>query len=136
MSKLIPLIYFYLVSLAGLVILVIGVFASVHFLVNIFSYADYPLPYETATRCMYPQPFPLMKGVSGSGSASLGIAQPINPGGPMQIWPPTYNDDCFQKVALERLQTKTQDLEKAVSYTLVGLVLFATHFYFARKKSA
>ena len=118
MLKLIPTIYFYLVSLIGLVLLIIGIFAGIHFIVGISVYSKYPLPNGTEQRCNYitaPEPMqtaPIKQQTS--------IAQ--------------QKQDCLQELEQERIQTKKQDLEKALSFTLIGLLLFGIHFYFARKQ--
>lgn len=160
MTKLIPLIYFYAVSLVGLVLLIIGIFADVHFLVNKFSYAEYPLPYSGAERCVQPQPVPLMNGETApetggttSAGGSMGttmkvekgtakIAEPMPSGDPSMIihtvpyqMPNSYYNDCLKQVALERKQAEVGDMEKGITYTLVGLIVFSLHFYYARKKS-
>jgi hypothetical protein len=44
-TKLIALIYFYLVSAASLALIVIGIFSTVNFLINISQYDEYPLRY-------------------------------------------------------------------------------------------
>ena len=156
MQRLIPLIYFYIVSLIGLIILIVGIFSDVHFLVNKLSYTDYPLSYDTTQRCIQPQPYPLMKGaaVPAAGGAIGGqtggvrvekgvttkIVQPMPSGTPtpveiMQPVPNYYYTDCLKQVADERKQAEVADLEKALSFTIVGLIVFSIHFYFARKKS-
>lgn len=111
MQRLIPTIYFYVVSLIGLILLIIGVFADVHYLVNASSGPLYPLPYGTEARCS----IPLAPGEKQTTSSQ-------------QI----YND-CKQQLEEERRLTKRNDLEKAVSYTLIGLIVFGIHFYYARK---
>ena len=112
MQKLIPTIYFYAVSLIGLVILIIGIFGSIHFLVGITAYDKYPLGYTPESRCI--QPAPVEKG---------------NPDVPTQ-------QQCLKDVEVERAARKADDLEKALAFTTVGLIVFGIHFYFARKNAA
>lgn len=114
MYKLIPTIYFYIVSLIGLILLIIGIFSSIHYLVNTTQYSQYPLGYGVESRCEGTLPPP------------KGVVQPMN-------LPATNN--CYQELDQERQQLKTQDLEKALSFTIVGLIVFSIHFYFARKQS-
>lgn len=114
MHKLIPTIYFYIVSLIGLVLLIIGIFSSIHYIVNVIQFPTYPLGYGVAERCQTPLPVP-----------TKGETQPTV----------TSNQDCMKEVQEERQQLKTQDLEKALSFTLIGAVVFGIHFYFARKQS-
>jgi len=114
MHKLIPTIYFYTVSLIGLILLIVGIFSSIHYVVNTTQFSKYPLGYGVEERCQTPLPVP-----------TKGETQPTI----------TTNQDCVKEVEQERLQLKTQDLEKAISFTLIGAVVFGIHFYFARKQS-
>ena len=116
MHKLIPTIYFYTVSLIGLVLLIVGIFASVHFIVNITQFANYPLGYNPIERCQIPQSIP-----------DKGTTQPVIS--------TVSKDDCLKEVDQERQLLKTQDLEKALSFTIIGGLVFSIHFYFARKQS-
>ncbi len=159
MQKLIPLIYFYTVSLAGLGLLIVGVFADVHFLVNKLSYSEYPLPYLVVAPCVQPEPpMPIMmqgSGVTTNGTVSSGAVtiekgvvtktlQPVPSGAPTiapvqitsrAVMPNFFYANCEKQTAEERKQAEVADLEKALSFTLVGLILFSIHFYYARKKS-
>jgi len=45
-------------------------------------------------------------------------------------------DDCLAGLEKEREVKKADDLEKSISFTTIGLLVFATHFYFARRRSA
>jgi len=114
MHKLIPTIYFYTVSLIGLVLLIIGIFNSIHYVVNITQFPQYPLGYAVIDRCQTPQPVP-----------TKGQTQPTL----------ALNPNCLKEVEQERQQLKAQDLEKAISFTLIGAVVFGIHFYFARKQT-
>jgi len=116
MHKLIPTIYFYTVSLIGLVLLIIGIFASIHFVVNITQFSNYPLGYNPIDRCQTPQPVP-----------AKGTTEPVIS--------TVSKEDCLKEVDQERQLLKTQDLEKAVSFTIIGSIVFSIHFYFARKQS-
>ncbi|MDE2026304.1 MAG: hypothetical protein KGJ07_07455 [Patescibacteria group bacterium] len=117
MQKLIPLIYFYTVSLIGLVLLIIGIFSDIHYIVNIASGSQYPLPYGVDQRCMVPAiPFP-----SGYAQKQSSDQQPAY-------------QTCLKSVEEDRAMTKRTDLEKALSYSVVGLFVFAIHFYYARRK--
>ncbi len=113
MPKLIPTIYFYLVSLIGFVLLIIGVFSSIHYVVNITSYPEYPLGYSAPDRCAPMQVAPMEK--VGTTSA--------------------YSQkQCLDDIEKERQIQKTGDLEKALSFTIIGLLVFGTHFFYAREK--
>lgn len=114
MPKLIPTIYFYTVSLIGLVLLIIGIFNAIHFIVGVTAYDKYPLGYTAESRCMIPTP--TTEKVAATPSATA-----------------TYNQ-CVQDVEQERMLKKADDLEKSISFTLIGLIVFSIHFYFARKQ--
>ena len=114
MHKLIPTIYFYTVSLIGLVLLIIGIFASIHYIVNVTQFSKYPLGYGVESRCQTPQPGPVK-----------GVGQPMI----------MVDNNCLQEVEQERQQLKTKDLEKSISFTLIGVLVFGIHFYFARRQS-
>ncbi len=118
MQKLIPTIYFYLVSLIGFVLLIIGIFASIHYVVNTTQFPKYPLGYDATQRCAPIQLMPV--------KAPAGVVQPA------QI--PTSYESCVAQVEQERKQLQIQDLEKAISFTLIGLLVFTTHFFYARRK--
>lgn len=116
MHKLIPSIYFYVVSLIGLVLLLIGLFGLVHYVIGVTAYPNYPLnPFEES-RClnMVPQPLP------GSGQNQEVSQQSKN--------------ECEKTIENERTHQKTDDLEKALSFSIIGGILFAIHFSWTRKK--
>lgn len=117
MQKLIPTIYFYLLSAIGMVLLIIGLFNSTHYITGITSYDKYPLRFGAETRCDYmPKAIP----VEGS-KAQLNT---------------NTKEDCLKSLEKERQTTKADDLEKSVSFTAIGLLVFAIHFYFARKQKS
>jgi hypothetical protein len=116
MSKLIPTIYFYLLSLIGFILLIIGIFSCIHFIIGITIYNKYPLPNGMENQCMYSVP-------------------PLPAGDKQQL--PMYKDqyaNCTKNLEEQRIFTKNQDLEKALSFTIIGLLVFGIHFYFARKQ--
>ena len=116
MTKLISTIYFYLLSLIGIILLVIGIFTDIHFIVGVTTYSKYPLPNGMENQCIYSVP-----------QAPLGEKQQ------QSIYKEQYNI-CVKNLDQQRLITKKQDLEKALSFTIIGLLLFGIHFYFARKQ--
>ncbi len=115
MQKLIPTIYFYVVSLIGLILLIVGIFADIHYIVNISSGGPYPLSYETEARCNVPVPASNQKQVSNTQDTQA-----------YQL--------CLKSVEDDRNTTKRNDFEKAISYSLIGLIVFLIHFYYARKQ--
>ena len=116
MQKLIPTIYFYLLSAIGMVLLIIGLFNITHYITGIASYDKYPLRYGAESRCEYmPQPVPAED---------------------MKAVPSNTKEDCLKSLEKERATTKADDLEKSISFTVIGLLIFAIHFYFARKQKS
>ncbi len=116
MQKLIPTIYFYLLSAIGMVLLIIGLFNATHFITGITSYDKYPLRQGAESRCDYmPQPV-----LSGETKATKGIDE--------------TKENCLKSLEKERATTKADDLEKSISFTAIGFLVFLTHFYFARQQ--
>ncbi|HLL60666.1 MAG TPA: hypothetical protein VK338_03030, partial [Candidatus Nitrosocosmicus sp.] len=95
-------------SLVGMILLIIGVFNTIHFIMGNTLHEKYPLRYGNETRCTF-QP-----------SGEKGQEQPSR-------------DTCLQDLELERINTKSEDLEKSISFSMIGLLVFSIHFYFARK---
>lgn len=118
MQRLIPTIYFYLLSAIGMVLLIIGLFNSVHFVTGITSYDKYPLRQGAESRCDY---MPKVVPVEGSKDVQPDV---------------NSKEDCLKSLEKERGITKADDLEKSISFTAIGLLVFLTHFYFARKQKS
>ena len=124
-GKQIGVIYFYLVSAASLVLIVIGLFSAINFVVNITQFKDYPLSsWETGSCEVYPfkgRPVPVM-------------------GEPM---PATLSAEeteeqkkfCEEQTATLRQQRRVSDLRDSITFTLIGLILFGIHFPQGRKQS-
>ena len=115
MHKTIPLLYFYTVSLIGFVLLIIGIFSSIHYFVNISSYTDYPLGYIPETRC-----------------APMQAPPQVVPGKIDTTQTQQSYLDCIKNIQAERQILKTKDAEKALSFTIIGLLVFGIHFAYAR----
>lgn len=114
-QKIIPTIYFYVLSTAGMVLIIIGIFNATHFVVGTTVYERYPLRYGTTfERCEM-------------------RAQPVDPA--MQKGEPFSKEACLKSLEEERMQKKAEDIENALSFTFIGLFVFLTHFYFARKRA-
>lgn len=114
MQKLIPTIYFYFLSAVGVVLFIIGLFNSIHYIVGVTAYDKYPLRYQGESRCAYmPKPVPI-EGQKGSQSDG------------------ESKEECLKSLETERKSTKIDDLEKSIAFTTIGLLVFAIHFYFAR----
>ena len=113
-KQLIPAIYFYVLSTVGVVLLIIGVFNSIHFMSGIIVYEKYPLKYGNEARCDYmPKPFV----EEGKREAR------------------DQKKECLESLEKERINTKRDDLEKSISFTLIGLVVFLIHFSYIRRKA-
>ena len=121
MQRLIPTIYFYLLSAIGMVLLIIGLFNSVHFITGISSYDKYPLRQGAESRCDY-MPVP----VSIDGTKEKVATKEKD----------ETKENCLKSLEKERANTKADDLEKSISFTAIGLLVFLTHFHFARKQKS
>lgn len=119
MQKLIPTIYFYVLSAVGMVLFIIGLFNSIHYVVGITAYDKYPLRYGAESRCDYmPRAVPI-EGVKETASNTA-----------------NEKEDCLKSLGKERETTKADDLEKSLAFTIIGFLVFSTHFYFARKQKS
>ena len=120
MQKLIPTIYFYVLSAVGMVLFIIGLFNSIHYIVGITAYDKYPLRYGAESRCDYmPRAVPIVEGTKET------IETKETEGA---------KEDCLKSLEKERETTKADDLEKSIAFTIIGLLVFGSHFYFARKQ--
>lgn len=117
LQKIIPIIYFYLLSAVGMVLIIMGLFNTIHYIVGITAYEKYPLRYGEQFRCEYiGKPMPI-EGQKDSRSEK------------------EIKEDCLKNLEAQRINTKIDDLEKSVAFTIVGLLVFGSHFYFARRRS-
>lgn len=118
MQKLIPTIYFYVLSAVGMILFIIGLFNSIHYIVGVTAYDKYPLRYGSESRCDY---MPRIAPVEGSKETeeTKGTED--------------AKEDCLKSLEKERENTKADDLEKSIAFTTIGLLVFAIHFYFARR---
>ena len=121
MQKLIPTIYFYVLSAVGMVLFIIGLFNSVHYVVGVTSYDKYPLRYGAETRCDY-----MPRAVSLEGPRETQDTKGTE----------DAKKDCLKSLEKERETTKADDLEKSLAFTIIGFLVFSTHFYFARKQKS
>ncbi len=117
-GKTIATIYFYIISAASLALIVIGIFNAVNFGINITQYEKYPLRYPQGSCEGYPYKF--------------GAPTPASPSASELE---KQKQDCLkQDMALSK-QQKIDDLKNAITFTLVGSILFLIHFPLARKQS-
>ena len=124
-GKTIATIYFYLISAASLALIVIGIFNTVNFFINITQYDKYPLRYSQGD-CEggfgYPMPYKIMP---TDGIEATPSAQDLE----------KQKQVCQKQQEQDRKQHKIEDVRNAITFTLVGLVLFSIHFPLARKQS-
>ncbi|MBI4038493.1 hypothetical protein HY384_00895 [Candidatus Daviesbacteria bacterium] len=126
-GKAIATIYFYLVSAASLALIVMGIFNAVNLMINSTQYEKYPLRYEPGIDCEsgfgYPVPYKIMPpDVREEATIS---AQDLE----------KQTKNCLRQQELERRQHKVDDFKDAITFSLVGVVLFSIHFPLARKQS-
>ncbi len=108
-QRLIPTIYFYIMSAVGMVIFIIGLFNTFHFVTGVVFYEKYPLYVGAETQCDFrPNPVDIKN-----------LAQ--------------SKEECLKSLEEQRTHQKTDDLEKAISFTTIGLLVYLIHFTFARK---
>ncbi|MBI2017530.1 hypothetical protein HYS92_00620 [Candidatus Daviesbacteria bacterium] len=127
-GKTIATIYFYLISAASLALIVIGIFNAVNFIINTTQYDKYPPKYgppvvdcEEGGYFKYGAPRPLtLDGVSATPSAEESKK---------------LKEQCEKQLELDRKQHLIDDLKNALTFSLVGTVLFLIHFPLARKQS-
>ncbi|SRR5260221_8507712 len=129
-AKHISLIYFYLVSAAALALIVIGIFNSVNFAINTLAYKDYPLRYREYNCQQNPYAYPLAKPL-----APVDGKFAPTPGTPSAKEVDQQVKLCQEQQTLERKQQMLDDLKSALTFSLIGLVLFLIHFPQARKHS-
>ncbi len=106
----------YLLSAVGMVLFIIGLFNSFHFVVGNIAYDKYPLHYGVESRCDY-----LYKPTPVGGQTDTKSDKELQ-------------DACFQGLKKERANTRIDDLEKSIAFTIIGLLVFGAHFYFVYKE--
>lgn len=126
-GKNIATVYFYIISAASLALIVLGIFSAVNFLINSTFYDKYPLRYGPGGDCDggfgYPAPYKVMP--LNDGAESSPSAKDIE----------KQKQLCVKQQEADRKQHKIDDIKHAVTFTLVGTVLFSIHFPLARKQS-
>src|SRR3989338_3737777 len=128
-GKLIATVYFYVISAGSLILIVIGIFNIVNFIINSTQYDKYPTRYSMPGDCegvpyKYCGPVPAatvdLRGIPATPSAEELEKQ---------------KRACIKQDELDRKQHKIDDMKNAITFTLVGAVLFLIHFPLARKQS-
>ncbi len=122
-GKLIGIIYFYFISVISIILMIIGVFAVVNYFVNTSQYEKYPLKYgnevcDTTSALNY-EPVKMSNGTTETVKVDE-VKQKIL---------------CEKRMEMERKKTKLEDIKNAITFPLVGIILFLIHFPQARKLS-
>lgn len=98
-----------------MILLIIGLFYTFHFIVKITAYDKYPLQYSNAeSRC---DSVPTITNDQGE---SIPDKQRVG--------------DCTKELESDRRNTRIDDIEKSISFTGIGLFVFVIHFYLGRKE--
>lgn len=124
-GKLIATIYFYLISAASLALIIIGIFNAVNYTINTTQYEKYPLRYQRED-C---EAFPYSREMYAPTPAVAPLASPS------AEEQQKLKQRCMEEVERQRKQEKLDDLKNAITFTLIGAVLFGIHFPLARKQS-
>ncbi|OGH19044.1 MAG: hypothetical protein A3F31_01035 [Candidatus Levybacteria bacterium RIFCSPHIGHO2_12_FULL_38_12] len=111
-------IYFYAISAAALALIVVGIFATVNFVINTTQYDTYPLRFRGKDCETYPYAY----------------SKPVPAANGLPISTPTQKEldgqkkKCQIQLEKERKQQKLDDLKSSLTFSIVGLVLFLIHF--------
>lgn len=130
-GKQISLVYFYIVSAAALALIIIGIFNSVNFLINVTQYKDYPLRFQNEDcSSIYPIPMkaappPAISTDQGSPITATQSAKQME----------KQKELCQKQVDEQRKRQKLDDLKNSITFSLIGLILFLIHFPIARRNS-
>lgn len=124
-GKTIATIYFYIISAASLALIVIGIFNGVNFAINLTQYDKYPLRFGPAQDCENGFGYPAPMKVSPIGTESTSSAKDLE----------KQKQACLKQQEADRKQHKVEDLKNALTFSLVGVILFSIHFPLARKQS-
>jgi hypothetical protein len=122
--RVVSLIYFYLVSIIAIILLIIGLYNSVSYIINATQFEKYPLRYGGVERCEIPDMAPERPILNPESGASTS-AEEIK----------TRRERCLATLEEERNQRRVEDMKNAVAFSLIGLVLFGIHFPIALRKS-
>lgn len=121
-GKTIATIYFYIISAASLALIIIGVFNTANFIINSTFYDQYTTRYSQPNCDSYPykaMSYPVDGKIASSSAESLEMQK----------------KSCLTQQDLDRKQHKIDDLKNAITFSLIGIILFSIHFPLARKQS-
>lgn len=132
-GKNIATLYFYIISAGAVVLIVVGIFNIVNFVVNSTQYDKYPLRWGGISNCEYA----VDGAYYGPGPASVKV---VPPGAGLETTPSAQEvqrakKQCMENEESERKLHRVDDLKNALTFSLVGIVLFLIHFPQARKRS-
>lgn len=125
-GKIIATIYFYAISAFSLVLIVIGIFNAANFIINSTQYDKYPLRYPQGSCESYPFKY-------GGAVPERLSWEPISTQSAQDL--ERQRQMCLHQEEQERKQHMLDDLKNAITFTLVGLMLFTVHFPMAKKSS-
>lgn len=133
-GKIVATIYFYLISIGAIVLMVIGVFDIVNLFVNSTQYSEYPLRYNAISNCEYvnngnyggPMPMTNVKVMPQALTDATPSAEDIQ----------KAQEQCLKNDEADRKLHQVEDIKNALTFPLVGIVLFLIHFPMARKQSS
>lgn len=121
LGKNISLIYFYVVSLISLLLIIIGVFATINFVLNSTQFDKYPLQYMEDCN-VYGMPYKTVP--APDGVEELSEEEKLR-----------QQRACETRTEFERRKNRVQDMRNAIAFTSIGLILFLIHFPIARRHS-
>lgn len=124
-GKNIATIYFYLISAASLALIIVGIFNIVNFIINSTQYEKYPLRFGQVMDCGN-VPAPAIYKITPPDGFSTPSAQELQ----------NQKQQCEAQLELQRKQYRLDDIKNAITFTLVGIILFSIHFPLARKQSS
>ena len=125
-GKVISLIYFYLVSIIGIILLIMGTYNAVTFAVNSTQFDKYPLQWgggeDRCTYAMMPQTVPDKNGIPQTVETDKKAME-------------EQRKTCLASLEIERKQHKVDDIKNAITFTLIGGLLFGSHFTLGLRRS-
>jgi hypothetical protein len=128
-GKTIASIYFYVISAAAVALIVIGIFNAINFLINTTQFDKYPLRYGAVSNCEYARDY------FGPGPYPAKLMVPPTETSPSAEEMQKNKDLCLKNEEADRTQHRVEDLKNALTFTLVGTILFLIHFPMARKST-
>lgn len=126
-GRVVSLIYFYLVSVVAIVLLMFGAYNGITFAVNSTQFEKYPLPWGGEDRCAYTMSPPMQVALAPSGTPQQSAEE--------KKAMEEQKNSCLRSLEMERKQNKVNNLKDALTFTLLGLILFGTHFPLALRRS-